>query len=68
MDKTERVKFETVYGIRREPGTGRWRVFSVSVDPKRVKFHSTGQAEEQAVVLLRLAIARERSRGLRGVA
>lgn len=64
----DRTKYETVFGIRREPGTGRWKVFSIAVDTKRMRFHSTGQAEEQALTLLRLALARERTRGLRGIA
>ena len=62
----ERIQLETLYGIRRE--NGRWRVVSTAVDPKRLKFHSTGHAEEHALKLMRLELARQRSRLSRGIA
>lgn len=67
QEKTpERTKLETVYGIRKE--NGRWRVFSAQVDPRKVKHHTTGQAEEQALKLLQLELARARARLSRGIA
>lgn len=63
-----RIALETVYGIRKEPGTGRWRVFSIAVDPKKLKLHTSGQAEEQSLKLLQLELARARARMGRGIA